>query len=91
MAVIRCGDGHGVDVLVRTAFAEIAVGFDRDVLLGEFCHLLVDDLLIHVAERHQTHARDFQEFLDVATPTSAKTDGGDTHVPVRAKRYRPGG
>ena len=91
VAVIRRGDGDGVDFLVRAALAEVAVGAWLDVVLREVGHLFVDDGLIRIAKRDEAHAGLGEQLFDVTTATASEPDDGDADVAIRTERRGPGG
>jgi hypothetical protein len=90
VAVIRCGDGDGIDVFVSAALAEIAVGLHLDALLVEIGDLLVHHGGIDIAQCHEAHPGNFEQFFDVTAATTAKSDDGDTHIAIRTERCGPG-
>ena len=73
--VVGRGDGHGVDGLVVEQLAEVAVGCDLFAPVLEGLELVVQDLLVHVAQGGDPDARDRAEPGDELAAASAHAAG----------------
>ena len=79
MPVVRRGDADGVDVLRLQQLADVLVGLHLHALLFEFASLLLEQRLVHIAQRHDARVAQFAVALDVIGAAAAKPHDGHAH------------
>ncbi len=87
--MIGHAEDDGVDVLVVEQFAIVGVGVDLDVAFFELRHFGVQELRVHVADRHHAHAGELAKVLDMFLALLADTYDGYTDVVIGPPDPRP--
>src|SRR5690606_30683821 len=82
--MVRRGDHHRVDFFALEHLPHVRERLAFEALSGEVGAALVEDTLIHIAERGEAHAFRAEEAIDVRHAAALEADGTDADIAICA-------